>query len=345
MSSPAPPPPPHVCGGRLSACGACGERRCGPCLNHALVTAGDLAERGAYDAPARTLCRACFIANSPLDFSSVAPDVLGPAGAPCVVFVHGGGGCRTMFRAAAAALAARRAVRAVLLDLPGHGARMDEPLSMAAAIASVRAQAAEFAPPTARGAKPVYVGGSLGGYIGMEVLGAAPEQFAGAVIAMAGQDVGPGRGCAASVGLVAMGLATSWLAPATLLNAMRGEARRNGHIPGAALADTLRPGFFFQQARAQLDVMRASDPRAALPRYGGPVLFVNGSRDHRDSERVWRDAAPRGRLEVYEGADHFLSHDDRYAARFVEDIAGLCAEAWGADMPGEGAAAEAAGAS
>jgi len=308
------------------------------------VTAADLAAHGAYAAPARTLCRACFQALSPLDFARAAPDVLAPAGAagagaPSLVFLHGGGGCRTMFRGVAAALVARAAVRAVLVDLPGHGARMDEPLSMASAVASVRAQAAEFAPPTARGAKPVYVGGSLGGYIGMEVLGAAPDAFAGAVIAMAGQDVGPGRGCAASVGMAAMGLALTWLAPATLLNAMRGAARRNGHIPAAALADTLRPGFFFQQARAQLDVMRASDPRAALPRYGGPVLFVNGSRDHRDSETIWRDAAPRGRLHVYEGADHFLSHDDRYAARFVDDILGLCAEAWGADMPATGEAA------
>ena len=311
---------------------------------------------GPFEAPASTLCLACFRASSPLDFSVVAPDVLGPAGAPAVVFVHGGGGCRTMFRATAAALAARCAVRVVLLDLPGHGARMDEPLSMASAVASVCAQAAEFAPaaaargvqPTpgastlaataaataaAQGVKPVYVGGSLGGYLGMEVLGAAPDVFAGAVIAMAGQDVGPGRGCAASIGMTAMGLAMSWLAPATLLNAMRSEVKRNGHIPAAALADTLRPGFFFQQARAQLDVMRASDPRAALPRFAGPVLFVNGSKDHRDSETVWRDAAPRGRLAVYAGADHFLSHDDRYAARFVDDIIGLCAEAWGADMP------------
>ena len=333
----------HACSGRLSACGACGERRCSACLNNALVTEAAIAAHGAYDAPASTLCLACFRALSPLDFTAAAPDVLGPAGAPAVIFVHGGGGCRTMFRATASALAARCAVRVLLLDLPGHGARMDEPLSMASAVASVRAQAAEFAPPTARGAKPVYVGGSLGGYIGMEVLGAAPDAFAGAVIAMAGQDVGPGRGCAASVGMAAMGLALTWLAPATLLNAMRGEARRNGHIPAAALADTLRPGFFFQQARAQLDVMRASDPRAALPRYAGPVLCVNGSKDHRDSERVWRDAAPRGRLEVYAGADHFLSHDDRYAARFVEDILGLCAEAWGADMPAV-AATTAAGA-
>ena len=308
---------------------------CSGCLNNALVLESALTAHGAYDAPASTMCIACFRANSPLDFAVAAPDVLGPAAgdAPSVVFVHGGGGCRTMFRATAAALIARcPTVRCVLLDLPGHGVRMDEPLSMASAVASVCAQAAAFAPPHGA-ARPIYVGGSLGGYIGMEVLGTAPEAFAGAVIAMAGQDVGPGRGCAASLGLAAMGLAMSWLSPATLLNAMRGEARRNGHIPAAALADTLRPGFFFQQARAQLDVMRASDPRASLPRFPGPVLFVNGSKDHRDSETIWRDAAPRGRLNVYAGADHFFSHDSRYAARFVDDILGLCAEAWGTDMP------------
>ena len=49
------------------------------------------------------------------------------------------------------------------------------------------------------------------------------------------------------------------------------------------------------------------------------MLFVNGARDHRDSERRWLRAAPRGRLELYAGADHFFSHDDRFSARFIRD--------------------------
>eukprot|EP00291_Cryptomonas_curvata_P026623 CAMPEP_0172162628 /NCGR_PEP_ID=MMETSP1050-20130122/6784_1 /TAXON_ID=233186 /ORGANISM="Cryptomonas curvata, Strain CCAP979/52" /LENGTH=161 /DNA_ID=CAMNT_0012832653 /DNA_START=132 /DNA_END=614 /DNA_ORIENTATION=- len=159
----------------------CCRRTASP--SFALVTEEE-AQKGAYKAKIETLDRETFMKLSSLDFTRTI-DVLGPAAgtAPAVVFVHGGGSCRTMFLYHAREFA-KQGYRCVLLDLPGHGARMDEPLTMTSAIAAILDAVRLEAPPTADGRKPqkpLYIGGSLGGYIGMELLGAHPDVFAGAV--------------------------------------------------------------------------------------------------------------------------------------------------------------------
>jgi hypothetical protein len=162
----------------------------------------------------------------------------------------------------------------------------------------------------------------------MELVGAHPNLFAGAVIAMCGQNVGAGAGLAARAGLVAMSCALGCMGAAGMLGAMRSAARGNGHIPDALILEiALRPGMFFHQGAALIALLRATAPAAALQRFPGPVLFVNGSRDHRDSEQRWLRAAPCGRLELYEGADHFFSHDDRFSARFIQDCLAFAAAA------------------
>ena len=221
---------------------------------------------------------------------------------------------------------AKQGYRCVLLDLPGHGARMDEPLTMTTAIAAILETVRVEAPQSSEGHKPLYIGGSLGGYIGMEILGAYPDVFAGAVIGMCGQNVGSGAGLAARAGLAVMSVALACMGSASILGAMRSAARGNGHIADDLLLEiALRPGMYFHQGSAIIAVLRATDPSAALPRFPGSVLFVNGTRDHRDSEQRWLRAAPRGRLELYQGADHFFTHDDRYSGRFIADCLAFAA--------------------
>jgi pimeloyl-ACP methyl ester carboxylesterase len=61
--------------------------------------------------------------------------VLGPekSDQPTLIWIHGGGGCRKMFEFHARELA-KKNYRSVLIDLPGHGSRIDEKLSAESAI-------------------------------------------------------------------------------------------------------------------------------------------------------------------------------------------------------------------
>ena len=85
---------------------------------------------------------------------------------------------------------------------------------------------------------------------------------------------------------------------------------------------SFRSGSFFRFAREQVKILTESDPRTSLPLFKGRVLFINGSKDHRDSERVWEGLC-NGRLLVYEGADHFFSHDVRFYGRLLDDLVGF----------------------
>ncbi|KAJ3352998.1 hypothetical protein HDU91_005936 [Kappamyces sp. JEL0680] len=303
---------------RGTPCGgdSCSKVLCGSCADYALVLPSQ--------SQIAALCKACFKKHNALDFGTNVELVGRPKGtAQCIVWVHGGGGCRKMFRVHADKLADR--YTHILLDLPGHGSRMDEPLSLASAIDCIvqttRDHAVEW-----EGKKPVYVGGSLGGYIGMELLG-SHHIFSKAIICMAGQDVGKGRGWAAGLGLLAMNATIPLVGATTMLSGMASQARSNGHISEELLMDiALRTGMFFHQGKQQVAILQNSDPRSALPLYPGQILFINGAKDHRDSEQVWVKCSQHARLIVYEGADHFFSHDDRFLQRFVDDLQAFVSE-------------------
>ncbi len=124
--------------------GGCGKCVCHACLSYALVTAADFAadtEKGGLAAPISILCKSCFQRESSLDFSSTVTILGPPAGdAPSVLFLHGGGGCRLMFQHHAQVLAEERGFRCVLMDLPGHGSRMDEVLTMTSALDAITSE-------------------------------------------------------------------------------------------------------------------------------------------------------------------------------------------------------------
>ena len=44
-------------------------------------------------------------------------------------------------------------------------------------------------------------------------------------------------------------------------------------------------GMFFAGFPKFVEIMKATDPASALPHFDGPVLFMNGTKDHRDSEK------------------------------------------------------------
>jgi pimeloyl-ACP methyl ester carboxylesterase len=205
--------------------------------------------------------------------------------------------------------------KCILLDLPGHGTRMDDELSLDSAISTVLSVAREHAGPNA-----LYVGGSLGSYIGMELLGRHPSEFKSAVLMMCGQNTGAGSGIAAKMGLWGFKTFIPMLSSATILNGIVSAAKSNKHLNTEMIFDTsLRPGAFFGQGLAQVKILEQSNPRESLPKYKGKVLFINGSKDHRDSENIWTSLC-NGQLIVYDDADHFFSHDNRYFPTLMNDM-------------------------
>ena len=82
---------------------------------------------------------------------------------------------------------------------------------------------------------------------------------------------------------------------------------------------TFGAGTFFDQGVQQIECMHTVKPSEHIPSYEFPVLFMNGTEDYRDSEDKWLSLCKdqeRSSLKVYEGGDHFFSHD----SRFYEDV-------------------------
>ncbi|KAI8904787.1 hypothetical protein EDD86DRAFT_277969 [Gorgonomyces haynaldii] len=240
----------------------------------------------------QSFCKKCFKKLCNLDFS-VHEVVLGPKEAKTIVFVHGGGGCRNMFAHHARLLS--KDYRCVLVDLPGHGTRMEEPLSLQTAIQVIVDTTRKHASPNH---PKIYVGGSLGGYIGMELLGQHPKLFDAAVITMCGQAVGKqNRGYAAYFGLLMMDTFASLFSQKMLFDSMIQQAQQNGHISEQLLEEMVyKSGFYFGQAKEQIQILKDSNPVPSLFKFDGRVMFVNGSKDHRDSEQLWLKTCKKGEL-------------------------------------------------
>jgi len=75
---------------------------------------------------------------------------------------------------------------------------------------------------------------------------------------------------------------------------------------------------FFEQADAHVACLKSVSPAEHIPKVQFPILFMNGSEDHRDSENKWLELClnKNSELKVYDGGDHFFTHDER----FLEDI-------------------------
>ena len=106
---------------------------------------------------------------------SVGVVAAGPPDAPAIVFIHGTRLTGAMWTPQVAALAGD--FRVIAVDLPAHGARADEPFTLAGAAdavaSTIRAEA---------GGRAIVVGLSLGGYVAMELAARQPEVVRGLVL-------------------------------------------------------------------------------------------------------------------------------------------------------------------
>jgi pimeloyl-ACP methyl ester carboxylesterase len=290
-------------------CEACNAAVCVNCL------VGFIPKTENYNSEdVKQWCQTCKVPpstpNSVLKSSNTAD--------PLMIWLHGGGGSKEMFEWHANQVFQQGRFQCLLIDLPGHGANCKEPLTMLSAIDYIHKMTLD----TPHTGNAFLVGGSLGGYIGMEVLGKYPNDYSGAAILMCGQAVGVDRGIAASFGLIMM--SAMKFQPKRMVKLLRSQASKNKHLdPQLVGATSYTPGMYFGQAAEQIAILRQTDPMTALKTFAKsgskPVLFMNGELDHRDSEERWKQAC-NGKLIVFPNTDHFFSHDSRYKDIVVSEI-------------------------
>jgi pimeloyl-ACP methyl ester carboxylesterase len=266
-------------------------------------------------------CKSCFQNKSTVNFDRTYDVVEGTSGT-IFVFVHGGSGCRAMFQAHAAELQQRFGHGSILLDLPGHGSLVETPLSLATCaetLGNVFKECGIMDRKSDR--KVIYVGGSIGAYIGFYLLQQFQEVVDGAILMDCGQNVGPGASFKAKLGLVVLKWLGSSCSNATLLKMMRDVSAKSDadyHI----METVFGAGMFFDRAGEQVECLRAVAPAEFIPNLDLAIIFMNGSEDYRDSEQVWLELCKnkKSELKVYQGGDHFFIHD----SRFVDDILNRC---------------------
>lgn len=196
----------------------------------------------------------------------MAAVVAGPPDAPAIVFVHGTRLTGAMWAPQQAALSGE--FRTIALDLPAHGARADEPFTLAGAAeavaATIRAEA---------GGRAIVVGLSLGGYVGMELAARDPDVVRGLVLSGAtaeptGLRILPYLALAEVMGQVdldRLDRANTWY------------FRRR--FPPEISEPIIAGGFWPRGGAAALRSVAGEQFKPRLAAYPGPSLIINGQRD------------------------------------------------------------------
>ena len=231
-------------------------------------------------------------------------DVAGPEDAPAVVFVHGTVFNRTMWAPQREALAGE--FRVLVPDLPGHGARTDDPFRIETAVETLTRVIDDLADGSAH-----VVGLSLGGYAATALARRHPERVDDLVLS--GSSANPvghlgtasdilGRVTlrAAESGLVER--ATDWLAERYV---------RSRDLDPETVAEIIGAGFDLRPFGEAGVEIAGVDFRAALASFPGPVLVLNGQWDllMRLGEHAHADAHGDARVRTVDGAGHVANLD------------------------------------
>ena len=261
----------------------------------------------------RKLCKGCFQDTSTVDYDREY-DVVSSSGddstkGTIFVFVHGGGGSRAMFASHAQELKKRYGHGSVLLDLPGHATKVDVPLSPESCAETLDSVLKENNISVSSAEKIIFVGGSLGAYVGFYLLDKFRDIFDAAVLLDCGQNVGPGRSLKAEMGLVLLKWIGNTFSNAGMINMMMDVAKKSA-ADYKLIETVFGAGMFFDESDAQVECLRSVSPAEHIPNLNFPILFMNGSEDYRDSEDKWLSLCTdkRSELKVYYGGDHFCKY-------------------------------------
>ena len=229
--------------------------------------------------------------------------VVGPPGAPALVFVHGTRLTRSVWVAQQAALSGE--FRTIALDLPGHGTRADEPFTLDGAADALSVTIRD----EASAGRAVVVGLSLGGYVAMALAAREPDRIRGLVVSGA---------TAEPVGLRAL----PYLAVAAAVDRVGDDrlGRLNASFlrrryPPAIAEPIVAGGFWWRGGTAALRSLVGERFIPRLAAYPGPTLILNGELDvlFRLSAPAFAAAAQDARRIRLAGATH-LANLDRPAA-------------------------------
>ncbi len=214
-----------------------------------------------------------------------------------VVMVHGIRTSATMWRAQLEHLAAR-GVRAVAVDLPGHGARMSETFTLEGALATIDAAVQTAA---AQG-RVLLVGHSMGGLVSTAYVGREDTPPVDAFIAASCTAVPRGAGLATYRAL-ARGFdrlpdrgyrISEWVLDRTL--------------PEQTRADFGAGGYAYDAQDMALKSLSVLDLLAALRNIDVPTWFINGQYDQlRVNERLFASLVPGAELIVVPRTSHLVT--------------------------------------
>ena len=228
--------------------------------------------------------------------------VSGPPDAPAIVFIHGTRLTKAMWQLQQAAL--HDEFRTIALDLPGHGARADEPFTLEAGADTVSGAIRDHA-----AGRAIVVGLSLGGYVAMALAAREPERVRGLVLSGA---------TAEPVGVRML----PYLALAAAMDRSNGERLRRlnswffrSRYPAAVVDPILEGGLWWHAGATSLRALAGERFVPRLAAYPGPTLILNGELDlpFRLSAARFATAARDARRVRLRGATH-LANLDRPAA-------------------------------
>jgi pimeloyl-ACP methyl ester carboxylesterase len=213
---------------------------------------------------------------------------------PAIVLVHGIRTSASMWRRQVEDLSrAGHDVEAV--DLPGHGSRMAEQFSLAAAMDVLDEAVGRHRGPV------LLVGLSLGGYLSIHYAGEHPDRVAGLVAASC-------QALPRGVGLWGYRALARAIHRLPDRGAWLNDAMAKRFLPPEGFADMAAGGVALEVMDTTLAAVGTLDPLASLRRYPGPVWFVMGGLDHfRLDQRAFRRARPEASVVVVPRATHLVS--------------------------------------
>jgi len=278
---------------RRHHCRACGKIFCNKCCNFWIL----LPKAFGFNLPERT-CVNCHKEYSNLDYSRTY-DVYGDNSKPTIVVLHGALVNRMIHLFQIREWA--ESYRVIAMDLPGHGSRRDEQLSMVGAIEAVRGVIEVEVPSK----KVLLFGYDLGGYVALEFSQAYPEMCAGLVLGGCSNETFGG-----AVQILFGMLKTAYLIlPESTLWSLIPSTY--SHIPKEAFDETvLRSGMNYAVWGECSSTMKEPRPgywNSVIAAFDGPIFLINGELDDRKAEEKFYASCKNGRLHTIKHATH-LAH-------------------------------------